>query len=195
MKHLVKVFVLFVLLVLLGGCMQAPAYYDSAIPFGLLTKSRDYLFFCLSIIDSTKPLYNQVAARYYYAMFSIAKVSSIWKHKKFRGELETHKEVWNVAPHKSRKAFGEDLKRIRTECDYKHDYNDSQSLIVRDELLPIVLDDEAFNELVHDVRRNLNNYYNRVDDCADTDDEQLCLDTLEEIIDCRDCIKRRIAES
>lgn len=153
------------------------------------------MFFCLSIIDSTKPLYNQVAARYYYAMFSIAKVSSIWKHRRFSGELETHKDVWNVAPHESRKVFGEDLKRIRTKCDYKHDYNDSESLIIKNELSPIIKNDAAFNELMDDVRRNVNNYYDGIDDCQDAANERQCLDVLEEIINCRNSIKRKIFES
>lgn len=46
-----------------------------------------------------------------------------------------------------------------------------------------------------DVRRNINNYYGGIDDYHDAANEQQCLDMLEEIIDCRDSIKRKISES
>ena len=74
----------------LSGCCEATANPD--VPTGMLSKSRDYLFFCLQIIQGSRPLYNQFASRYYYALFSIAKISSIWKHKHFNNEFETYEE-------------------------------------------------------------------------------------------------------
>ena len=100
---------LIIVVFLLSGCTQAQV--DPSIPVGLLSKSRDYLFFCLSIIDSSEPLYNQVAGRYYYAMFSIAKIPSIWKHNHFKGELETHEDVWKVASEGPRKSLEQNLNR------------------------------------------------------------------------------------
>lgn len=182
MKVNLRILLIIIGVFLFSGC--AEILVDPAVPVGLLSKSRDYLFFCLSIIDSSKPLYNQVAGRYYYAMFSIAKISSIWKHKHFSEEMETHEEVWRVAPSEPRKVFGKELKSLRTDCDYMHDCNDSSSDKIKIALKPIIADDDAYNKLVEDVRENLLKYYEVVEP-HDDESEKQCVDIITEISNCR----------
>lgn len=164
-------------LLLASSCAGEPL--DPSIPYGFLSKSRDYLYFCLSLMDSSRPLYNQFASRYYYAMFSIAKISSIWKHKHFHGESELHEEVWKVTPHEVRKVYGQELKSIRTKCDYLPDFNDSSSECIMAQLVPIVQNAKAFESLVKDVKEILPKYYARADQSA-LFNESNC----SEIIDC-----------
>ena len=174
MKVNLRILLIVVGIFFFSGC--AETFVDPAVPVGLLSKGRDYLFFCLSIMDSSKPLYNQVAGRYYYAMFSIAKISSIWKHKHFLGEIETHEEVWRVASSEPRKVFGKELKALRTDCDYMPDCNDSSSDRIKIALKPIISDE--------DVRKNLLKYYGVVEP-HDGKSEKQCIDIIAEISDCR----------
>lgn len=175
-----------------SGCTQAQ--FDPSIPVGLLSKSRDYLFFCLSIIDSSEPLYNQVAGRYYYAMFSIAKIPSIWKHKHFKGELETHEEVWRIVSKEPRASFGKELKSLRTACDYMPDCNNSSSDSVKTQLLPIIENNDAFESLVEDTKGCLKKYYRKIEPCDDNS-ETSCNELLNEISKCREMIIDHISEA
>lgn len=183
---------LIIVVFLLSGCTQAQV--DPSIPVGSLSKSRDYLFFCLSIIDSSEPLYNQVAGRYYYAMFSIAKIPSIWKHNNFKGELETHEDVWKVASKGPRKSFGTELKSLRTACDYMHDCNNSSSDSVKTKLLPIIENNDAFEKLVEDTKVCLEKYYRKIEP-RDDNSETSCNELLNEIAKCREIIIDHISEA
>lgn len=183
---------LIIVVFLLSGCTQAQV--DPSIPVGLLSKSRDYLFFCLSIIDSSEPLYNQVAGRYYYAMFSIAKIPSMWKHNHFKGELETHEEVWKVASKGPRKSFGKELKSLRTACDYMHDCNNSSSDSVKTKLLPIIENNDAFEKLVKDTKVCLEKYYRKIEP-RDDNSETSCNELLNEIAKCREIIIDHISKA
>ena len=186
---LIRFILLFGLLLVLSGCTKE--VIDPNIPLGLLTKSRDFLFFCLSIIDSSKPLYNQVASRYYYSMFSIAKIISIWKHKHFSNELETHEEVWRVVKKQPKKLFGTDLKKIRTKCDYDYDISDSSSQDIKNALLPIMMDDNAFSSLLDDARDSIQKFYDKLQNNIE---EDKCNQLIDEIVDCRNNIKSAINE-
>lgn len=183
---------LIITLYFLSGCVQAQV--DPTIPVGLLSKSRDYLFFCLSIIDSSKPLYNQVAGRYYYAMFSIAKIPSIWKHKHFNGEMETHEDVWRVVPKEPKTFFGKELKSLRTACDYIPNCNDSSSNDVKTKLLPIVENNTAFEKLVEDTKVCIEKYYRKIGSCDDNS-ETSCDELLAEISICREKIIDHITKT
>lgn len=189
MKTLIKIIILCLVSFLYVGC--APEPINPNIPVGLLTKSRDYLFFCLSLIDAAEPLYNQIATKYYYAMFSIARVASIWNHKNFNGKLETHKDVWDIAPHDARKLFGEHLKKVRTECDYQYDINNSESEQIKKELQPIVIDDNAFNKLRDNTNEVIEKYYKSSRCPSDYTDS--CISLMKEISKYRDVIKSKIS--
>lgn len=180
---LIRYVILFGSLFFLSGCTKEGV--DPTIPLGLLTKSRDFLFFCLSVIDSSKPLYNQFASRYYYSMFSIAKIISIWKHKHFANELETHEDVWRVMCKNPRKKFGTDLKKIRTKCDYDYKITDSSSESIKDDLLPIILDNTAFEELLDDACNTIDMFYERL---QNNNDKEKCNQIIDEIISCRNNI-------
>ena len=173
----------------LSGCCEATANPD--VPTGMLSKSRDYLFFCLQIIQDSRPLYNQFASRYYYALFSIAKISSIWKHKHFNNEFETHEEVWKMAPVNVRKLYGEQLKSVRTECDYFYDINDGASDLIKKKLQPIVADDKTFNKLIGDVDDSVSKYYKSIGKGYQSH-ELRCDELLQEIRALRDEIKKQI---
>ena len=187
MKTLIRIIILCLVSFIYVGC--APEPINPNIPVGLLTKSRDYLFFCMSLMDTAKPLYNQIAPKYYYAMFSVARVASIWKHQHFHGELETHKDVWDVAHNDARKIFGEDLKEVRTKCDYQYDINNSESEQIKKELQPIVLDDKAFNKLLNDANTAIEKYY-KSNRCSSNHINE-CTGIMEEISKYRDAVKSK----
>ncbi len=187
MKTLIRIIILCLVSFIYVGC--APEPINPNIPVGLLTKSRDYLFFCISLMDTAKPLYNQIATKYYYAMFSVARVASIWKHQHFHGELETHKDVWDVAHHDARNIFGEDLKEVRTKCDYQYDINNSESEQIKKELQPIVLDDNAFNKLLDDANAAIEKYY-KSNRCSSNHMNE-CIGIMKEISKYRDAVKSK----
>lgn len=173
------------LLFLAVGC--APAY-NPDVPLGFLTKSRDYMFFCLSLLDSASPLYNQFASRYYYALFSITKVSSVLKHRLHGNLVESHHRVWSTVPSNVRNTFGEDLRKLRNKCDYQYNYNDSESLAAKDRVSRIVLNDDAFDTLIEETRKSVENYYRNVE--IGYEKKAKCEKIICSIRDCREKIKK-----
>lgn len=115
-----RILLLVIAAILCCGCDKAPL--DPQIPCGLLIKCRDFLAFCVFLADQEKPYYNHIAQRYYYAILSLASITYQWK--KGHGvvyKVVKHDEVWKLMPHDVKKTYGEDLKRLRTQCDYHYE--------------------------------------------------------------------------
>ena len=119
-----RLFLLLFALSLCCGCGQfARTTLDPTIPYGLLIKCRDFLTFCLFLVDQEKPYYNHIAQRYYYAMLTLASISYQW-HKGHGVEyklIKQHDEVWRLMPHDVKGTYGKDLKGLRTRCDYHYE--------------------------------------------------------------------------
>lgn len=115
-----RILLLVIAAILCCGCEKAPL--DPQIPYGLLIKCRDFLAFCVFLADQEKPYYNHIVQRYYYAILSLASITYQWnKGHGVEYKVVKHDEVWKLMPHDVKITYGEDLKRLRTQCDYHYE--------------------------------------------------------------------------
>lgn len=164
---------------------------DPSVPIGLLTKSKELLVFSTFLLDSSKNYYNQIATRYYYSMFSIAKLISLWKHKKSDYSFEKQDAVWSVQKHSPKNTYGEKLKRLRVECDYMPEFNEDKFEHFQTELISIINDERPFNELISDAKEIIEKYYSD----KDKDLREQCISTLKEIEAQKEEMKRKLTAS
>lgn len=158
-KHFLKIVLLVIVALLCCGCDKAPL--DPQIPYGLLIKCRDFLAFCIFLADQEKPYYNHIAQRYYYAMLSLATITYQW-HKGHGVEYRVvkHEEVWKTMPHDVKKTYGEDLKGLRTQCDYHYEQSARDLEVYRKGLSFILGEkDKAFSQLDNKVRIDYTKFF------------------------------------
>lgn len=189
MNKILKILFLVIVCICLSGCAQVAR--DPYVPIGLLTKSREFLVFCLFLVDSGKNYYNQIATRYYYSMFTIAKLNSLWKHKSEGYSFEKQDAVWSVQKHEPKVEYGDKLKRLRVECDYLPEYNEEKFEHFRVELSSILNTAKPFVELMDNAEEVINKYYS-------DKDKQLrdrCLDLLSEIRSQNELLKNKLKTS
>lgn len=189
MRNLFKILLLLSISVCLSGCVQIPR--DPSVPIGLLTKSKELLVFCIFLLDSSKNYYNQIATRYYYSMFSIAKLISLWKHNKSDYSFEKQDAVWSVQKHSSKTIYGEKLKRLRVECDYMPEFNEDKVEHFQTELISIINDEKPFNELISDAKEIIEKYYSE----EDNELREQCILILKEIAAQKEEIKNKISST
>lgn len=187
MRKWFKILLLLSISLCLSGCAQVAR--DPSVPIGLLTKSRELLVFCIFLLDSSKNYYNQIATRYYYSMFSIAKLISLWKHNKSEYSFEKQDAVWSVQKHFPKKIYGDQLKRLRVECDYMPNFNEDEFEHFHAELISIINDERPFNELISDAKEIVEKYYSD----EDKDLREQCISILEEIVCQKEEIKRKVS--
>lgn len=121
MRCLTKIVVIVVTCFFISGCDRAAS--NPQIAYGLLVKCREFLSFCLFLANQEKPYFNFIAQRYYYAVLLLASITFQWQKKKGRefAVFNKHDDVWQIMPHSVKKLYGENLKKLRTYCDYVYD--------------------------------------------------------------------------
>lgn len=186
MRRLIIITLCGLFLLCLSGC--AAVTRDPSVPIGLLTKSRDFLVFCIFLLDSSKNCYNQIVSRYYYAMFSIAKLNSLWSRKKNEYFFEKQSDVWAVQTHLPKKVFGEELKKLRVDGDYMPNCNDADTKHFQEGLISIIDQDKSFQELIAKARDVVDKYYPK----EDLENSEQCKALLDEIEMKNEEIKRKI---
>ena len=178
--HLTTILVIAFIILSVTSCSQEPV--PPSVPLGLLTKSRDFLTFCVFLLNDESQYYNHFAVRYYYAMFSLAKINSIKKHKSTIEDSELHVDVWRVNCVEPRKEFGSSLKKVRTMCDYSPDVNDAYNKLLFDRLSPIIANERAYSKLRSDTEKNALLLIKGAEE-SQKENEQVCLSLLKEIDD------------
>lgn len=136
-RRILRIAILALAAMICCGCEKGPL--NPQIPYGLLIKCRDFLTFCIFLADQEKPYYNHIAQRYYYAMLALASITYQWN--KGHGvvyKVIKHDEVWKLMPHDVKKIYGDDLKGLRTRCDYHYEETARDMEGFRNELTVIV---------------------------------------------------------
>lgn len=184
-----KVFRLFLVcltcLFFLSGCGHTTGF-SSTEAIGYMTKSRDFLAFCLMVLNQpdevSKAFYNQVISRYYYSMLFLAKVATKDSKSVNHGDGGSHMRVWQQSRKKSYSVYGDGLRSLRVKSDYEYrSVNDSIKDV--ESFKTIVTDDKAFKDLMTDVEGVYEDWSNRseVIDRCDVLKEQI-INNREEII-------------
>lgn len=84
--------------------------------YNILSKSNDFLGFCLYLIKTEEVYIKQIVTRLYYSYFSLARLVHIGKTKKFN--KEKHDVIWQQNKKKVRQLYGRCLKDARHSVDY-----------------------------------------------------------------------------
>lgn len=162
-RLILRIVILVLAAMLCCGCYRGPL--DPQIPYGLLIKCRDFLTFCIFLADQEKPYYNHIAQRYYYAMLALASITYQWN--KGHGvvyKVIKHDEVWKLMPHDVKKIYGDDLKGLRTRCDYHYEETARDMDGFKDALLAIVGEkDKVLPQLENKVRIDYAKFFNEID--------------------------------
>ncbi len=144
-------FLLFALCLVSACSLESPSF-DPKATIALLTKCKDFMSFSLMILNQPDVYYNQLASRYYYALYMLGRIVSgpRWA---MRGEDEggSHNKVWSGCPESVSDLYGNDLKDLRVKCDYGVDAPDVRRSSYSQELKRIINDDEVFNTLIDNV--------------------------------------------
>lgn len=149
------------LLFILSGCSQ-PGPLNSADAIGLMTKCRDFLSFCLMVLNQPDAngnvLYNQVISRYYYSLFFLGKVA-MDRHQYSPKEqrLGSHEKVWRRNGQNVQSYYGQQLKELRRKCDYGCSNTDLNPNSYQCDFKNIASNDLPFNELLNQVDSKWNN--------------------------------------
>lgn len=169
-RWIIRAIILVGALVLFCGCEKVAS--DPQIPYGLLIKCRDFLAFCIFLANQEKPYYNHIAQRYYYAMLAIASISFQWnKGHGWQYKVVKHDEVWKLMPHDVKKLYGEDLKGLRTRCDYHYEDDARDMDGFKNDLFSIASEEEkVFPQLNSKVRADYAKFFGgddsiKVSDC------------------------------
>ena len=157
-----KYYVLFIRICVLVGCFllitsceHAPSYYSSRDTIALLTKCKDFMSFCIMILNQPSDVYyNQLSSRYYYAIYMLGRIVSgprrlFWSTE--GDNMASHKKVWDSCPDKPKEVFGTELKDLRVKSDYSLDTPDLGHSGYPRLLNEVVGNDDAFNELIDKV--------------------------------------------
>ena len=153
---IVKILLILFVIISFSSC----AAEESISPHGyytLLTKSKDFMAFCLYIANEQNPYWGQVISRLYYSYFTLARLVHIAKTCLY--EQEKHTVIWQQNKKEVRKQFGIELKHLRTYYDYDYHSSIESKDTLRNNLMFILNNRKAFNDLIKDVKEQIPKYY------------------------------------
>lgn len=108
--------ILILLTISLSGCIVAERPIDNVAYYNLLSKSNEFLAFCIYMLKNEEVNIIHIIPRLYYSYFNLAKLVHTVKTKKF--EQEKHDVIWLQNKKSARKLYYDFLRKSRINVDY-----------------------------------------------------------------------------
>ena len=145
-----RYFLLLIAVFFLVGCDRVSNASPAEI-VGLLTKCRDMLNVCVLLLNQESSIYYAyIAERYYYAMYSLARI--VYGPSMMSDEKKgSHERIWESCPKQVKEVYGVRLKKMRVAADYGLSHSDLDDASYQKELRDILMNKEAFNCLKDEV--------------------------------------------
>ena len=117
----------------------------------LLSKCRNALKVCILLLNQESSIYYAyVAQRYYYALYSLARI--VYGPSMMSDEMKgSHERIWESCPKQVKEVYGVRLKKIRVAADYGLSKSDLDDTSYQKDLRDILMNKEAFNCLKNEV--------------------------------------------
>lgn len=187
----IRLLCLLLVIITVSGCSKAIELSSTDVIL-LLTRCKQFMFFCLTILSHDPPSFNQAASRYYYAMFSLARVIYGQQSRSPFTKESFHVSVWNSFSKTSKEItnFGMGLKRLRERCDYGVKAEDLKPESYKKDFKRAVYNDKVFEELIEEIQEVYRDFppaQGHVDQCDQLVEE---IDSIRESIKKHDCLNR-----
>lgn len=158
LKNLCKIFII-LLLFLLSGCTLAERPIDHIQYYNILSRSNEFLAFCIYIIEKEEVNIIHLIPRLYYSYFNIAKINHALKYKK--NKKVSHKDIWESNPIKAKELYYDNLRKARNEIDYGENTlaksEENVIAILRESFIPE--NSKAFNDLIDDFESQSEEFF------------------------------------
>lgn len=148
--------VIIILLFILSGCAAEPVVSPREY-YNILLLSKDFLAFCIFLINSEPKYHKQIISRIYYCYFTLARYVHIRKTDTL--DRVKHTVIWSQNKVKPRKKYGEFLKKRRVFYDYDFDSMNVTKEELNNDLKFIIENKNAFNELIVDSKKQMIEFY------------------------------------
>jgi len=151
------IIIIFALTFLLNSC--APNFVETIRTTQYVSnytnKSYDFIVFCIFLITNSTIFWSNIYSRLYYFYFTLAKIiTSLKKGYIFK---DNHDDVWAQNKVNPRKVFGVNFKKIRAVSDYDFIQDDVKFTKETNNFI-IENHKEVFNELIKDLKKQINKY-------------------------------------
>ena len=140
--------------------------YTSIIVTNYLGKAKSFLLFVIFLLDSEKKYWLNLYSRLYYFHFTLARIKSFLQQNRVLDN--NHKEIWSLSKVKPKKIFGNEFKKIRSECDYEIIENEKTFVKKTNEII-VNKHKEALIDQIEDIKKfckrkiDIENY-NKIED-------------------------------